>query len=217
MENSRAGTGSTHKPTWKEFVRELVQTHCNEACSRTFGLKEFADRYLNDLRTKFPENHHPREKLRQTLQKLRDEKLLIFEDNHGSYTLARPDPFPNEIENRKEITRLLAALDCHPEKREYVFETFVRNPLWARKAKEAFGEACMLIGCTLAFKKEDGNQYVEVHHIKPLHEGGTDGVWNLSILCAHHHRMAHFAVASERRKMRQFLELQNEQIRTGRP
>ena len=51
------------------------------------------------------------------------------------------------------------------------------------------------------FLKEDGSRYIEVHHIVPLHCGGEDGIWNLSVLCAHHHRMAHFAGLRERKQI----------------
>jgi 5-methylcytosine-specific restriction protein A len=47
--------------------------------------------------------------------------------------------------------------------------------------------------CANTFKKPDGSPYIEVHHIIPLYEGGEDAIWNLAVVCAHHHKMAHFA------------------------
>lgn len=52
----------------------------------------------------------------------------------------------------------------------------------------------------------DGTPYIEVHHIIPLCEGAEDGVWNLSVLCAHHHRMAHFADDTSKKQIRNFLQ-----------
>ena len=60
-------------------------------------------------------------------------------------------------------------------------------------AKEKLGLFCLYPQCHNTFNKNDGKPYIEVHHIVPLHQGGEDGIWNLSVVCAHHHKMAHFA------------------------
>ncbi|MFM9912585.1 MAG: HNH endonuclease [Methylophilaceae bacterium] len=51
----------------------------------------------------------------------------------------------------------------------------------------------MCQSCNNTFNKPDGTPYIEVHHIIFMSEGGEDGLWNLAVLCAHHHRMAHFS------------------------
>jgi 5-methylcytosine-specific restriction protein A len=43
------------------------------------------------------------------------------------------------------------------------------------------GGTCEWVGCDVA----DG---VEVHHIVPVAEGGSDDLRNLRVLCAEHHR-----------------------------
>ncbi|MSP28757.1 MAG: HNH endonuclease [Methylococcales bacterium] len=58
---------------------------------------------------------------------------------------------------------------------------------------------------TILYLREDGTPYIEVHHIIPLCHGGEDGIWNLSVLCAHHHRMAHFADVKTRITVENFL------------
>ena len=85
-----------------------------------------------------------------------------------------------------------------PEKKEYFIETYVRNVTWAKQAREKLGDLCLYKKCTNSFFREDGTRYIEVHHIIPLCKGGEDGIWNLSVLCAHHHRMAHYSDAKSR-------------------
>ena len=70
--------------TWKEDVARIVCRlwaigeifHLQQLCEH----KEFAD-----LVRRHPENHSPREKVRQVLQNLRDEGMLEFIDYHGTY------------------------------------------------------------------------------------------------------------------------------------
>ena len=69
---------------------------------------------------------------------------------------------------------------------------------------------CMYGICTNTFLKEDGLPYLEVHHSIPLCRGGEDGLWNLSVLCAHHQRMAHFV------NIRTRVRLENELLKKMR-
>ncbi len=194
---------------WKETVRDLVRKHCNSTGSRTFSLCEFTGQHLEELKRRFPDNNHPEAKIRQQLQSMRDDNFLVFEDNHGHYTLRDTDPLENEVDD-PTFEHLRAIPE--PEQREYIHETFARNQGWVLMAKKKFGQSCMLVGCSNNFRKEDGSHYVEVHHIKPLFEGGTDGLWNLSVVCAHHHRMAHFAARTERSQIRRYLEKRNAEL-----
>nr|WP_275041241.1 HNH endonuclease signature motif containing protein [Halomonas meridiana] len=41
-------------------------------------------------------------------------------------------------------------------------------------------------------RKSDGSPYLEVHHRKPLAEGGDDTVANAIALCPNCHRAAHY-------------------------
>lgn len=42
------------------------------------------------------------------------------------------------------------------------------------------------------FRAKDGTPFLEVHHVKPLSEGGEDTVENTRALCPNCHRKAHF-------------------------
>jgi predicted HNH restriction endonuclease len=138
---------------------------------------------------------------KQGLQKFRFRSASVFLDNSGHYTLRGIDLLKPEAEETKTIDLTKEA----PEKREYLVEVYVRHVAWARKAREVFGDLCIYNGCNNTFFREDGIRYIEVHHIIPLCNGGEDGLWNLSVLCAHHHRMAHFSDAKTRIAVENYL------------
>ncbi|MFC1485888.1 HNH endonuclease [Candidatus Latescibacterota bacterium] len=122
-------------------------------------------------------------------------------DYSGHYTLRGVDLLNLE----KEETQAIDLTKEEPEKREYLVETYVRRVTWARKAIELFGDLCLYKKCHNTFFRDDGTRYIEVHHIIPLYRGGEDGIWNLSVLCAHHHRMAHYSNARTRYSIEKYL------------
>ena len=99
----------------------------------------------------------------------------------------------SEAPNLWDRESLLRKTTSRAEKREYIQEVFARDPKWMSAAKRLFKSECMMGDCSLTFAKPDGSPYIEVHHIKPLCEDGENDIWNLATICAHHHRMAHFA------------------------
>ncbi len=187
--------------TWKEFVYQQIIEYCNRIGSRTFSLQKFYTDKEDIFRAFKPQNYHRLAKVRQQLQFLRDDKLITFLDNSGHYTLRGIDLLEAE---KQEITTIDISKET-PEKREYIVETYVRNVAWAFKARELFGYYCMFENCSNTFQREDGTTYIEVHHIIPLCKAGEDGLWNLSVLCAHHHRMAHYADVQTRMNVEKYL------------
>lgn len=189
---------------WKEFIYQLVVDYCNEQGSRTFTLAEFRDANKDSIQ-KFAEigkmTKTPFDTLRRVLQELKTAELLYFVDNSGTYTLRNVPILKNEIEDEK-----IAEIQfSEPKKREYLVETYARNRGWVKLAKEKLGNYCIYKKCDNTFIKENGEPYIEVHHIVPLYEGGEDRIWNLSVLCAHHHKMAHFANTKTRIEIEKFL------------
>jgi 5-methylcytosine-specific restriction endonuclease McrA len=53
------------------------------------------------------------------------------------------------------------------------------------------GPHCQL--CGFVFRKANGEDYAESHHVIPLSEGGPDTDDNLLVLCPNDHKMIHFA------------------------
>ena len=210
--------------TWKQHILSEVMDYCNQHGSRTFFLAEFLEERLAFLQAFRPENRNVAAKVRQQLQVLRDEGIIAFVNNHGAYTLRNLALLNHErtaIEQAdiwEDLREPIAGLADNPqtplqpnqirvlpEKRKHFVETYVRDSGWARQAKQTFGTDCLICNCSNRFNKSDGQPYIEVHHIIPLCDGGEDGVWNLSVLCAHHHRMAHFADDDSKKDIREFL------------
>ncbi len=174
---------------WKDLVYQQIISYCNTHGSRTFSLEGFFEANADIFRKAYPENNHPRQKVCEMMQKIRDDGLISFLGNSGNYTLRGVDLLEQEKEELKSIDISQEA----PCRKEYLIETYVRNVTWARKARATFGCFCMFDACRNTFQREDGSPYIEVHHIVPLFEGGEDSLTNLSVLCAHHHKAAHFA------------------------
>ena len=74
-----------------------------------------------------------------------------------------------------------------------VIETFERNRKAVREMKRLY-KTCQITGDDFVFSKVDGKPYLEVHHLIPLGEGGSDDPANLVVISAHIHRMLHYAV-----------------------
>jgi 5-methylcytosine-specific restriction endonuclease McrA len=198
--------------TWKQFVRQLVVQFCESQGGRTFKLGELTVFAQEAMAGFAPGNNHREEKLRQTLQFLRDDGFISFVDGRGTYTLRGMALLADEVE--ADAVPLIKGFQGAPAKREYLVEVYARHRGWVRLARETYGLYCLWEGCTNSFLKTDGTPYCEVHHIVPLCEGGEEGIWNLSVLCAHHHRLAHFASEPERTELKSFLWAKTERILT---
>ena len=175
--------------TWKDLVYHQIIAYCNKIGARTFSLDGFFKTNVDIFRKFYPNNNYPRQKVCEMLQKIRNDDLITFLDNSGNYTLRGVDLLDAEKEEIKTIDISRET----PEKREYLVETYVRSVTWARRAREVFGCYCVFDDCKNTFLRDDRSPYIEVHHIIPLFRNGEDALWNLSVLCAHHHKMAHYA------------------------
>ena len=79
------------------------------------------------------------------------------------------------------------------KKTQKVIETFERNRKAVRELKRLY-KTCQITGDEFVFSKVNGEPYLEVHHLVPLGEGGSDEPANLVVISAHIHRMLHYAV-----------------------
>jgi len=186
----------------KQRLLLLLRKFCDKKGSRTFTLKELY-RVYDDFENIGIGGKTPRATVRRLLQELRDDKMLSFLDSRGAYTLLGVSLLHNEMEN-KNLAEIALEIKT-PEKQEYFIEAYARNRGWVREAKKRLGLDCLFPRCRNSFVKEDGTPYIEVHHIIPLYAGGVDGIWNLSVVCAHHHKMAHFADLKTRRYVESIL------------
>jgi 5-methylcytosine-specific restriction protein A len=72
--------------------------------------------------------------------------------------------------------------------------TFVRDPAvkaWILQAANGMCEGC---GLPAPFLAQDGLPYLEVHHVVPLSQQGSDRITNAAALCPNCHRRCHFSV-----------------------
>lgn len=84
-------------------------------------------------------------------------------------------------------------------------QEFVRNPYVVAGALIRAHEKCEMPGCSSAlFAKDDGSIYLEVHHVRPLGEGGDDTLKNAAAVCPSCHRELHFG--KERAKRRALMK-----------
>lgn len=187
---------------WTDLVFNEVRNHCNAHGSRTFTLEDFIKDKLPVFTAAKPENNNPEAKVRQQLQFLRDQGKISFLDNSGNYTLREIYLLDDELEETKTIDLSKE----EPEKREYLLETYVRRVKWAKMAVDRLGDRCLCQGCKNTFYRPDNSRYIEVHHIIPLFEGGEDAIWNLAVLCAHHHKKAHYSDTKSKQEMQAYLQ-----------
>ena len=188
-----------------EYAEDIIRKQCEDVGIRTIELSEV--RTL--LKQKIDINASG---LDAIIQRLQTKKVFNQNSNKGVLT-ANPSKIlmlKGEIEGA--YMRQAIKGERHPDKREHMIETFARDAGWKKLAKQTFGDRCMCQNCTNTFIKENGELYVEVHHIIPLYKGGEDGIWNLSVLCAHHHRMAHFARPQEKSSLEEYLLQQNKAV-----
>lgn len=79
-----------------------------------------------------------------------------------------------------------------PKKIAATVERFARNPWVIAEAINRASGICEMPTCANKyFLKDDGNVYLEVHHVVPLAEGGDDTVANVRALCPACHRELH--------------------------
>lgn len=183
--------------TWKSAVLQLAIEFCQQQQARTFRLGELWEFGAPRLAVQFPSNNNASAKLRQTLQYLRDEQLIHFVDGRGTYTLCGVDLLDYETAQPTLVNALQKSAPQEPQTREYWREVYARDYALVRQAKEIYGTRCLCRDCQNSFFKADGSRYCEVHHIRPLFQGGEDVLSNLAVVCAHHHKMAHFATSEE--------------------
>lgn len=76
---------------------------------------------------------------------------------------------------------------------------------WALQRARWRCEAC---GCEAPFRTEQGDPYLEVHHLRRLADGGSDTVDNVVALCPSCHREVHLGENADRMRL-QLLELRS--------
>ena len=78
-----------------------------------------------------------------------------------------------------------------PKQTEVVVKQYHRSKLISSYAKRRANGICQLCGQYAPFSDENGNPYLETHHIVWLSQGGLDSVENTVALCPNCHKKMH--------------------------
>lgn len=107
-----------------------------------------------------------------------------------------------EIEELFEATKMTSSErrlcireqeDIPPERIKIISYTYKRNPYVVAEALDKANGRCDRCNSEAPFiRASDNSPYLEVHHIKPLSEGGLDTLENVIALCPNCHRNLHF-------------------------
>lgn len=106
---------------------------------------------------------------------------------------------------RREYSLDDLANELKEARKMYTTYYTARDPKAADAARKRDDYKCQFPGCKNTFLSENGIPYVEVHHLKPIKNNGSDELDNLVCLCAHHHAMIHYADEKTRDRMRKEL------------
>ena len=131
----------------------------------------------------------------------RGDEILFTRDNHNIYiyNLSRATNYELEdnIYSQIDIDTLenkARNINPRPLQVQQIVNTYPRNNILKNYVKRRSSYSCEMPNCNYqGFYKDNREQYIEVHHIIPLSEGGEDSIWNTVALCPNCHRALHYA------------------------
>lgn len=112
------------------------------------------------------------------------------------------DELPRPADDEDTTADQLAALerkylDASPEVKTRVSKSIERGPV-GRLVKKMTGFKCQVCAALghdpIGFLKENGEPYVEAHHVMPVSTKQVGSLWasNVMTVCANHHRQLHY-------------------------
>lgn len=118
----------------------------------------------------------------------------LIKEKHTEYVTKKAEDFNQNVK--------------HPADKQIVtLEQYKRDLNEEKNKKEKVGYVCEIDKTHETFLSEDGNQYVEVHHLIPLHhqdkfkDASIDIEENMICLCPNCHRMLHHQEISSRKQI----------------
>jgi predicted restriction endonuclease len=165
--------------TWQQAVAERVIGLVEKSESAQFTLVD-AYGFANELEALFPRNRHVKAKIRQTLQRLRDDGLLTFL-SRGEYCLNL---------GHDEIAADFSDTDqgvLVSETKQRVRNIRLRDTRLAAHIKRRYEYTCQV--CRRSLLLPDNRRYAEAHHLHPLGAPhfGPDTSGNIIVVCPNHH------------------------------
>lgn len=134
---------------------------------------------------------------------------LINDVWQRSAEIEAPTSDPDKLSTRIVAARIKASTGGEPPSgRKTVFRKerptaqFERDPNVIAWVEIHANGVCELCEKPAPFLRKDGSPFLEVHHVRPLAEGGPDIVENAAALCPNCHRMLHHAQQKESHRRR---------------
>lgn len=184
MEHRVTDTERDDDVSWLDAMRLELERYREEKNESIVALGELYDFSERRLSSQFPNNNHVRAKIRQQLQRLRDQGEVDFLDEQGTYRIN----VSREV--KQEKTELKRALGSEPQLTGDSVEFTesrrrARDHAFAAFVKDVYGYSCTICGSSR--ETPAGTPEVEAAHIYPKREGGSDDVRNGLTLCKLHH------------------------------
>jgi len=96
-------------------------------------------------------------------------------------------------------------INTTPTKISREINIYTRNNALRTLVKRRAQYSCEMPSCDyVGFEQENGERYIEVHHLIPLSQGGEDSLSNTVALCPTCHRKLHYA--SNKKELQQILK-----------
>ena len=111
---------------------------------------------------------------------------------------------------KNKISKKLDPIDMIvPEQFNCETIRYIRDTNKSKDLKKLYNDRCQV--CSYFIKINSIKQYSEVHHIRPLHEGGNDSYNNMIVLCPTHHAEFDYRVIGISKNCKNIID-QNENI-----
>ena len=120
---------------------------------------------------------------------------LLANPNASEVPTGDPKELSERVERARKRMRLKGA--APPKGQEKVRRTsatsdrYIRDPEVIAWVLEEAAGICENCGSPAPFKRIDGEAFLEVHHVRPLGEGGPDVIENAAACCLNCHRRLH--------------------------
>lgn len=125
------------------------------------------------------------------LSKLENQNIENDDSEEKLYAQINIDLLRQKVQN----------LNTTPTQVQREINIYSRNSALRAFVKSRANYSCEMPDCDyIAFEKENGEKYIEVHHIIPLANGGEDSITNTVALCPTCHRKMHYSMNKEQLK-----------------
>jgi len=168
--------------SWKQAVGERILSLVNARSSPLFSIKDVYE-YADELSSIFPKNKHVKEKIRQTLQRLRDSGFLEFR-GEGEYGLNLAH---DELQSDTAPLKMKGIYS--PITKQVLRNVRFRSTFLAAEIKRRYRNVCQV--CRTSIVLAPDRTYSEAHHLRPIGAPhyGPDVPSNIIVACPNHHVM----------------------------